>query len=261
MRILITNDDGIHSPGLTALERIAAQIADDVWVVAPELDQSGLSHSLSLNDPLRLRTVSPQRYALRGTPSDCVIMGVRRLLAGKRPDLVLSGVNSGSNVADDITYSGTIAGAIEGTLLGIPSVALSQAYTYEDGERVVPWHCAEAHAPAIIRKLLTFGFPPGVLYNLNFPNREPGDTGPLVVTAQGKLTHGLHIDERRDGRNLPYFWLTYRREKAPFAPGSDDEAIDRGLISVTPLRLDMTAHDLADPLRHHFQRDRAAGPA
>jgi 5'-nucleotidase len=261
MRILITNDDGIHSPGLAALERIAAEIADDVWVVAPELDQSGLSHSLSLNDPLRLRSVSPQRYALRGTPSDCVIMAVRRLLAGKRPDLILSGVNSGSNVADDITYSGTIAGAIEGTLLGIPSVALSQAYTYEDGERKVPWHCAEAHAPAIIRKLLTFGFPPGVLYNLNVPNREPKDTGAVVVTAQGKLTHGLHIDERRDGRNLPYFWLTYRREKTPFAPGSDDEAVERGQISVTPLRLDMTAHDLADPLRHHFQRDRGAAPA
>lgn len=231
-----------------------------MWVVAPEQDQSGLSHSLSLNDPLRLRAIAPKRYALRGTPSDCVIMAVRKLLGGK-PDLVLSGVNSGSNVADDITYSGTIAGAIEGTLLGIPSVALSQAYTYEDNERVVPWSTAEAHAPGIIRKLLAFGFPPAVLYNLNFPNRAAADCGKVVVTAQGKLTHGLHIDERRDGRNLPYFWLTYRREKTPFAPGSDDGAVQAGLISLTPLRLDMTAHDLADPLRHHFQRDTGGGPA
>jgi 5'-nucleotidase len=253
MRILITNDDGIHSPGLTALERIAAELSDDVWVVAPELDQSGLAHSLSLNDPLRLRTIAKQRYALRGTPSDCVIMAVRRLL-DRKPDLVLSGVNSGSNVADDIGYSGTIAGAIEGTMLGIPSVALSQAYTYDDGERIVPWETAEAHAPAILRKLIAFGFPTGVLYNLNFPNRAPDKVDGMKVTAQGTLTHGLHIDERRDGRNLPYFWLTYRRDKTPFAPGSDDEAVERGQISVTPLRLDMTAHDLGDLLRLHFEQ-------
>jgi 5'-nucleotidase len=180
-------------------------------------------------------------------------MAVRRLL-DRKPDLILSGVNSGSNVADDITYSGTIAGAIEGTILGVPSVALSQAYTYDDGERVVPWETAEAHAPAIIKRLISFGFPPGVLYNLNFPNLPPDGVKGTVVTAQGKLTHGLHIDERRDGRNLPYFWLTYRREKVPYAPGSDDEAIAGGLISVTPLRLDMTAHDLGDPLRHHLTR-------
>jgi 5'-nucleotidase len=258
MRILITNDDGIHAPGLAALERIAATISDDVWVVAPELDQSGLSHSLSLNDPLRLRTIAKQRFALRGTPSDCVIMAVRHLLPGK-PDLILSGVNSGSNVADDITYSGTIAAAIEGTILGIPSIALSQAYTYDDGDRVVPWQTAEAHGPDIIRKLIAFGFPPAILYNVNFPNRSPEASGPVTITAQGKLTHGLHVDERRDGRNIPYFWVTYRREKAPFAENSDDGAVDQGLISVTPLRLDLTAHDLAAPLRHHFTRDRNPG--
>jgi 5'-nucleotidase len=256
MRILITNDDGIHSPGLTALERIAAELSDDVWVVAPELDQSGLAHSLSLNDPLRLRAIDKQRFALRGTPSDCVIMAVRRLLDPK-PDLVLSGVNSGSNVADDIGYSGTIAGAIEGTMLGIPSVALSQAYTYDDGERVLPWQTAETHAPAILKKLIAFGFPPGVLYNLNFPNRVPDKIEGMAVTAQGTLTHGLHIDERRDGRNLPYFWLTYRRDKTPFAPGSDDEALECGQISVTPLRLDMTAHDLGDLLRLHFEQQKS----
>ena len=122
MRILITNDDGIHAPGLGVLERIAGALSDDVWVVAPELDQSGLSHSLSLNDPLRLREIDARKFALRGTPSDCVIMAVRRLL-DTRPDLILSGVNSGQNVADDGTSSGTIAAAIEGTLLGIPSVA------------------------------------------------------------------------------------------------------------------------------------------
>jgi 5'-nucleotidase len=252
MRILITNDDGIHSPGLTALERIARNLTEDVWVVAPELDQSGLSHSLSLSDPLRLRHIGPRHFALRGTPSDCVIMGVRQLL-GERPDLILSGVNSGTNVADDVTYSGTIAGAMEGTLLGIPSIALSQGYNYETGERVVPWETAEAYAPDIIRKLLSFGFPEGVLYNINFPNRAPADVGETVVTVQGKLVHALHVDERRDGRNLPYFWVTYRRDKSSvFTPGSDDEAVHQGLISVTPLRLDMTAHDLTARLRQHL---------
>jgi 5'-nucleotidase len=253
MRILLTNDDGIHAAGLGALERIARQLSDDVWVVAPETDQSGLSHSLSLNDPLRLREIDERRFALRGTPSDCVIMAVRRLLGGK-PDLLLSGVNAGQNVADDVTYSGTIAGAIEGTLLGIPSVALSQAYTF-DGTRKVPWETAEAHAPSIIRKLIEFGFPESIVYNLNFPNRRSCDVAGVRVTGQGKLTHGLHIDERVDGRGNQYFWLAYRREKPLIAPGTDLDALANGAISLTPLRLDLTAYDLGDPLRHHFSRE------
>jgi 5'-nucleotidase len=257
MRILITNDDGIHSGGLSALEKIARELSDDVWVVAPETDQSGLSHSLSLNDPLRLREIGERHFALRGTPSDCVIMAIRRLL-GAKPDLVLSGVNSGQNAADDVTYSGTIAGAIEGTLLGVPAIALSQAYTFADEERVVPWETAETHAPDVIRKLIAFGFPEGVLYNLNFPNVAHGDVKGVIVTAQGKLTHGLHIDERRDGRGLPYFWLTYRREKPLIAPGSDLDALARGAISVTALRLDMTAHDLNAPLSQHFAAESSA---
>jgi 5'-nucleotidase len=252
MRILVTNDDGIHSPGLEELERIAGALSDEVWTVAPEQDQSGLSHSLSLNDPLRLRQITDRRFALRGTPSDCVIMAVRRLLDGKRPDLVLSGVNSGQNVADDVTYSGTIAGAMEGTLLGIPSIALSQAYTFEEGHRQVPWETAERHAPDIIRKLVDFGFPEGILYNLNFPNRGPDDVAGLVVTGQGKLTHGLHVEERKDGRGLPYFWLAYRRQTPDLREGTDLHALEAGEISVTPLRLDMTAYDLGNPLKQHF---------
>ena len=128
MRILITNDDGIHAPGLAVLERIAAQLSDDVTVVAPEMDQSGVAHSLSVNDPLRLRKISEKRYAVKGTPTDCIIMGVKHILAEQQVDLVLSGINAGQNVAEDVTYSGTIAGAMEGTILGIPSIALSQAY-------------------------------------------------------------------------------------------------------------------------------------
>src|SRR5271169_5890936 len=128
MRILLTNDDGIHAQGLKLLESIAGELSDDVTVVAPENDQSGVAHSLSLSDPLRLREIGPRHFALKGTPTDCVIMGVRRILADRRPDLVLSGVNRGQNVAEDVTYSGTIAGAMEGAMLGIPSIASSQAY-------------------------------------------------------------------------------------------------------------------------------------
>jgi 5'-nucleotidase len=131
MRILITNDDGIHAPGLTICEDIARQLSDDVWIVAPESDQSGVSHSLSLNDPLRLREVADKHFAVKGTPTDCVIMGIRHIMADNPPDLLLSGVNRGQNVAEDVTYSGTIAGAMEGTTLGVPSFALSQGYGLE----------------------------------------------------------------------------------------------------------------------------------
>ena len=129
MRILITNDDGIHAPGLEVCEKIARALSDDVWIVAPETDQSGVSHSLSLNDPLRLREVGAKHFAVKGTPTDCVIMGARHIMK-EVPDLVLSGVNRGRNCAEDVTYSGTVAGAMEGTVLGIPSFALSQAYAF-----------------------------------------------------------------------------------------------------------------------------------
>src|SRR6218665_1444222 len=156
MRILLTNDDGIHAEGPAVLERIARELTDDVWVVAPETDQSGLAHSLPLSEPLRLRKIDDKRFALRGPPTDCVIMGVREVL-DEKPDLVLSGVNAGANMADDVTYSGTIAGAIEGTLQGIKSMALSQAYNHAG--RVVPWDVVETHAPDLIRQLIDVELP------------------------------------------------------------------------------------------------------
>src|SRR3954464_8773216 len=161
MRILLTNDDGIHAEGLATLERIARQLSDDVWVVAPEFDQSGFAHSLSLSDPLRLRKIGERHFAVRGTPTDCVIMGCRKILP-ELPDLVLSGVNSGSNTADDVTYSGTIAGAMEGTMVGVRSIALSQAYNVRNEERVVPWETAEALAPALLDRLIRTELPRGV---------------------------------------------------------------------------------------------------
>src|SRR5262245_52982722 len=158
MRILLTNDDGIHAPGLGILEEIARTLSDDVWVVAPETDQSGVSHSLSLNDPLRLRAIDARHFAVKGTPTDCVIMGVRYVLKDAVPDLVLSGVNRGQNVAEDVTYSGTIAGAMEGTILGIPSLALSQAYGIATRQKP-HWETAIEHGPDLIRRVLEAGVP------------------------------------------------------------------------------------------------------
>ncbi|AAN29814.1 MULTISPECIES: 5'/3'-nucleotidase SurE [Brucella] len=241
MRILLTNDDGIHAEGLAVLERIARKLSDDVWVVAPETDQSGLAHSLTLSEPLRLRQIDARHFALRGTPTDCVIMGVRHVLPGA-PDLVLSGVNSGANMADDVTYSGTVAGAMEGTLLGVRAIALSQEYEYAGDRRIVPWETAEAHAPELIGRLMEAGWPEGVLLNLNFPNCAPEEVKGVRVTAQGKLSHDARLDERRDGRGFPYFWLHFGRGKAPVADDSDIAAIRSGCISVTPLHLDLTAH-------------------
>lgn len=245
MRILLTNDDGIHAEGLAALERIARTLSDDVWVVAPETDQSGLAHSLSLSEPLRMRKVSDKHFALRGTPTDCVIMAIRQVLDTK-PDLVLSGVNSGSNVADDVTYSGTIAGAIEGTLQGVRSFALSQAYVYENGARIVPWEVAEAHAPALLGKLLDVDLPVGTFLNLNFPNCRPDEVAGTEVTAQGNLAFNVQVEERADGRGFPYYWLKFGERSGIFSPGTDIQALKQKRISVTPLKLDLTDYSAQD---------------
>src|SRR5258708_30619356 len=168
MRILLTNDDGVHAYGLDVLEEIARTLSDDIWVVAPETDQSGVSHSLSLNDPLRLREIGPRRFAVKGTPTDCVIIGTRHIIPDRTPDLVLSGVNRGRNAAEDVTYSGTVAGAIEGTVLGIPSFALSQAYAA--ATRKDP-HCDTAlhFPPSLLRPVLPHAIPPDLFVTTNFP--------------------------------------------------------------------------------------------
>ena len=248
MRILLTNDDGVHAEGLATLERIARTLTDDVWVVAPETDQSGFAHSLSLSEPLRLRQIGERHFAVRGTPTDCVIMGVRKIMP-EPPDLVLSGVNSGSNVADDVTYSGTVAGAMEGTLLGIRSIALSQAYNVEEGARVVPWDTTEVLAPALLEKLIATDLPAGVFLNVNFPNCRPEEVEETVVTSQGKLVYGLWIDEREDGRGFPYYWLRFGRETSELVPGTDMAALRDRRISVTPLKLDLTAHEVRESLQ------------
>lgn len=242
MRILLTNDDGIHAEGLAVLERVARQFSEDIWVVAPETDQSGLAHSLTLSEPLRLREISDRHFALRGTPTDCVIMGVRDLMDNP-PDLILSGVNAGVNIADGITYSGTVAGAIEGTLLGIRSIALSQAYRWVDG-RIVPWETSEAAAPELLAKLIDIDLPAGTFLNVNFPYCAPDDIDGTVVTAQGKLVHGIDLDRREDARGFPYYWLRFSHKTTEHVPGTDLAAIMENRISVTPLKLDLTDYDV-----------------
>src|SRR5262250_2840273 len=219
MRILITNDDGIHSEGLDVCAEIGRALSGDVWVIAPEFDQSGVSHSLSLNDPLRLREIGQRRFAVKGTPTDCVIMGARYVIPDGKPDLVLSGVNRGRNAAEDVTYSGTVAGAIEGTVLGIPSFALSQAYaaaTRKDPH----WATALKYAPDLIRRVLADGMPRDVFVNINFPDCPPEAVKGVAVTSQGKRDQELlRIEPRYDGRGNPYYWIAF--ERAPAQAQSD----------------------------------------
>jgi 5'-nucleotidase len=251
LRILITNDDGINAPGMTALETIARAISDDIWLVAPESEQSGASHSLTLHIPIRMRQVGTRKFAVQGTPTDCVMMGAKHIIPklgtawgdGRAPDLVLSGVNRGSNYAEDITYSGTVAGAMEGCALGIPSIALSQSFGITSDE--VRWPVGEYHGPALIAQLIEAGWPRDVLLNVNFPDVHPLEVARVEVTRQGRRDdHGTRIIEREDARGMAYFWLGFERTKSEPGEGSDMRAIRSGHISVTPLHLDLT-HEAA----------------
>src|SRR5258705_8016489 len=240
MRILITNDDGIEAPGLDALQKIGAGPSDDVWVVAPETDQSGAAHSLTLHEPLRLRKLSERVFAVKGTPTDCVIMGVRHVLKGEEPALVLSGVNRGSNLADDVTYSGTIAGAIEGTMLGIPSIAMSLAVNWEDPKKI-HWETPMTLGADLVRRLMDAGWPSDVLLNVNFPDREPSAVKSIQVTEQGRRDQDyLRIEDRMDTRGNPYYWLGFKPRSFRSGEGTDISAVRAGAISVTPLYLNLT---------------------
>jgi len=261
LRILVTNDDGIHAPGLLAAERIAHALSDDVWVVAPESEQSGASHSLTLSMPLRLREIDERRFAVTGTPTDCVMMGTAHIMKDKAPTLVLSGVNRGSNLADDVTYSGTIAGAMEGCALGIPSIAMSQAYFSETDSETL-WACAEQHGPELIRRLVEIGWPDDVLINVNFPDCAPKDVKGIAITRQGKRDlQTAALDRRIDARGRPYFWIGFKRVRSNPPEGTDLRAIYDRRISVTPLHLNLTELGVVEALRKRFSYDqlKAAG--
>ena len=254
MRILVTNDDGIHAPGLAVAEKIARALSDDVWVFAPETEQSGASHSLTLTSPLRLRAISERRYAVAGTPTDCVMMACLHVLKEKPPELILSGVNWGSNLADDVTYSGTIAGAMEGCALGIPSVALSQAGD-EEVREMIDWSPGEVHGPGLLRQLMKAGWPDGVLININFPGCPAAAVDGWALVPQGRYDlQSTEIEERRDARNRPYYWIGLRRRRTSPPEDSDLGAVYANRIAVTPLHMNLTAPETLRELRQKLEK-------
>ena len=242
MRILVTNDDGIHAPGLRSARRSPARCRDDVWVVAPETDQSGVAHSLSLNDPLRLREIGEKRYAVKGTPTDCVIMGVRHILHEQRPDLVLSGVNRGQNIAEDVTYSGTVAGAMEATLARHSRLRAVAGLRRRRGGTRCAGPAPSSMRPASSATCMQEGFPRDVLVNINFPDCEPDEVQGVADGGAGpaRCQDLFRIEERVDGRNNPYFWIGFARTRSRPTNGTDLAALAARKIAVTPLRVDLT---------------------
>ncbi len=251
-RILVTNDDGIDAPGLKAAQHIARCLSDDVWVVAPAQQQSGASHSISLGKPLRLFKQGRQRYATNGTPADCVMLAMHSLFTDHKPDLVLSGVNFGQNIAEDVSYSGTVAGAKEGTVFDIRSIALSQALN-PNRDWAVDFKVAETYAPDIIRKLYQLEWAKGRFVNINFPSVKGKPD--IRITKQGKRNHRLlQLTEYEDPHGEPFFWYDFLRTPQRPGKGTDLEAIIEGAISITPLTMDHSDARMAKHLQAQFSK-------
>jgi 5'-nucleotidase len=249
VRILISNDDGINASGLSVLEAIAGELSDDVWVVAPEIERSGASRALTLIEPVRVRHIGPKRFACSGTPTDCVLLGISELVEGKKPDLVLSGVNRGQNIAEDVSVSGTVAAAVQGMQMGVPSIAMSQAYGFR-ATGAIDWACARHHGAPIVSQLLAAAWAPGVIMNVNFPDRDPSDVAGIEATFQGFRDEGVnHIDAREDLRGNAYYWIGYKAKTSDPPMGSDLAAVYAGKISITPLHIDLTEHAALASLR------------
>lgn len=237
-RILLTNDDGIDAPGLAVLEQVAAELAGEVWVVAPAQDQSGTSHSISLHAPLRAARLGERRFAVVGTPGDCAVLALRHLMRDTPPDLVLSGVNRGANLGIETVFSGTVGAAMTAMLLGLPAIALSQAFRDRDAVR---WETARGHAGPVIGRLwpLIAGAP--ACLNVNFPDRPPEGVGPLTLTRQGVgVVQGIEVDSRTDLRGGDYHWLHFRRGPRDNPPDAESTQVAAGRIAVTPLCFERT---------------------
>jgi len=243
-RILISNDDGIDAPGIRLLEKIARELSDDVWVVAPELEQSGAGHSLTLHEPLRLRKVSDRRYAVKGTPTDTVLVAVQEVLKDKKPDLMLSGINRGSNLAEDVTYSGTVSAAMEATLLEIPSIAFSNQINGE-----VDWTVPEQYCKQVIETLAKADIPHDRLINVNFPALPLDQIQGMKLCPQGRRILDDNLVRRTDPAGRPYIWIGGPRTQ-PFRehPEADFEQIRDGWITITPISLDMTDYEMLSKL-------------
>jgi 5'-nucleotidase len=242
MRILLTNDDGIHAPGLQVLEEIAREFSDDIWVCAPSEEQSGAGHSLTLTRPVRLRKHDERHWSVTGTPTDAVTLGLRQVM-DVAPDVILSGVNRGANLADDVTYSGTVSAAIEGALAGIRAIALSQVYATEGMGDSVPFDAARAWGAKVLAPLLDVPLPKRTLVNVNFPALAADAVKGIRVVRQGfhDYSRGTVV-EGRDPRGYRYYWFGLEAIEHTLDHGTDLEAIRDGYISVTPLQLDLTHH-------------------
>jgi len=251
MRILLTNDDGIHAPGFEVLEEIAHSISDDVWVCAPAEEQSGAGHSLTLHHPVRLRQLGERRYSVTGTPTDSVMLALRTVLEDQKPDLILSGVNRGANLADDITYSGTASAAMEGALAGIRSIALSQVLLRDtDHEQ---FEAARRFGPEVVRRLLDAPFGDRTFINVNFPPLPADRVKGVRAVRQGFHDYSRgSVVEGRDPRGLKYYWFGLYAIEHTLDHGTDLEAIDEGYVSVTPLQLDLTQHSLLSVIGERF---------
>ena len=248
-RILLTNDDGIEAQGLKVLEKVVRALCKDVWVVAPELEQSGASHSLTLHRPLRVRKLGPKRFAIDGTPTDCVLLAVNKVLADKRPTLVLSGINAGANLGEDVTYSGTIAAAMEATLLEVPAIAFS-LQSLQRGK--LRWDTAGKHVGEVLRRLVAQPWPKSTLINVNFPDVAPDAVKGIKVARQGRHKIGDQLTERMDPRGRPYFWIGPTRAEDTGRAGTDLAAVTQGMISLTPILMDLTNTDALRDLRKVF---------
>jgi len=250
MRILLTNDDGVNAGGLAVLERIAAALSDDVWICAPESERSGASRSLTLTEPLRVRRIEERRFAVLGTPTDCVMLAIQHLIPGHGPDLVLSGVNRGLNAAEDVTMSGTVAAAIEGMAMGVPAIALSQMMGAVHDDDAARFECAQAFGPGLIARLVDLGWPNDVILNVNFPACRREDVHAVEVTRQGfRDVRTRYAELRTDLRGRDYYWLGYRAEPSRPAEGTDLNAAYEGRISVTPLHIDLTHMETVHKLK------------
>ena len=253
MRILLTNDDGVHAPGLKVLEEIARTLSDDIWIVAPSEEQSGAGHSLTLTRPLRIRKHGEKHYSVTGTPTDAVMMAVGHLMKDARPDLILSGVNRGANLAEDVTYSGTVSAAMEGAISGVKSIALSQVYAREGMGDSVPFAAARAWGEKVLRPLIAMPASPRLLFNVNFPAIQPDAVKGIRVVRQGfHDVDRTQIVESTDPRGYRYYWFGLGSSNA-VPEGSDLAAIAEGYVTVTPLHYDLTQDNALDATARLFE--------
>jgi 5'-nucleotidase len=249
MRILLTNDDGIHAPGLELLEAIAAQLSDDVWVCAPAEENSGAGHSLTLNYPVRLRQFGERRFAVAGTPTDAVNLALRKLFPDGKPDLVISGINAGENLGDDVTYSGTISAAMEAALAGIRAVALSQAMRGAG----YGFAAAEGWAAKVLAPLIAAPTAKRTVINVNFPALSAASVKGIRVVRQGFHDYSRgSLVEGVDPRGRPYYWFGLDDVEHTLDRGTDLEAVGDGYVSLTPLQLDLSHHASIDPLAEAY---------